>query len=81
LSKFCQKRCFYKWDCQEKNDAAAWEFEPYKAWMAYTAIIFLSKVRFADGAVWRQDKHKLAKKITEATNLMFKEEQLEEKGK
>ena len=37
----------------KSNDTAVWEFELYKAWMAYTAIIFLSKVRFADGTVWR----------------------------
>jgi len=64
---------------EKSNDTVTWEFKPYKAWMAYTAIIYLSKVRFADGTVWRQDKHKLAKKITEVTDLMFKEEQLEEK--
>jgi len=37
----------------KSEDTAMWEFKPYKAWMAYTAIIFLSKVRFADGTVWR----------------------------
>jgi len=62
-----------------KEETAIWKFDPYKGWMAYTVIIYLSKVRFADDTIWRQDKHRLSKRITEATDLLFKEEQLEEK--
>jgi len=64
---------------KEEKEIAIWKFDPYKGWMAYTVIIYLSKVRFADDTIWRQDKLRLSKKITEATDLLFKEEQLEEK--
>ena len=56
-----------------------WEHSPYKVWMVYTVIISVSKVRFLDGTMWRQDKHRTGQKIGEVTEMLFEEEQLEEK--
>lgn len=57
----------------------AWEFDPYKGWMAYTVIVYLSQVRFRDESVWRQEGTRLSDRIIEATDLLFKQEQLKEK--
>jgi len=56
-----------------------WEFDPYKGWMAYTVIVYLSRIRFGDDTVWRQEGTRLSDRIIEATDLLFKEEQLKEK--
>ena len=56
-----------------------WTFDPYKGWMAYTVIVYLSRIRFADDTVWRQKETRLSDRIIEATDLLFKEEQLKEK--
>ena len=56
-----------------------WEFDPYKGWMSYTVIVYLSQVRFSDESVWGQEGTRLSDRIMEATDLLFKEEQLKEK--
>lgn len=56
-----------------------WETSIYNARMSYTAIVYLAKVRFETDVVWRQDKDRIAQEIVEATNLLFKKEQLEER--
>jgi len=62
-----------------QSGSVTWEFDPYRASMAYTVIISVRKVRFLDGTIWRQDKHRVGQKIGEVTEMLFKEEQLEEK--
>jgi len=56
-----------------------WEFDPYKGWIAYTVIVYLSQVRFGDHSVWRQEGTRLSDRIIEVTDLLFKAEQLKEK--
>ena len=64
---------------KDYEGTVTWEFDPYKGWMAYTVIVYLSQVRFSDESVWRQEGTRLSDRITEATDLLFKEEQLKEK--
>ena len=58
-----------------------WKPSFYNDWMSYTVIVYLSKVRFSDGTVWRQDKDRVARKIEETVRVLFKKEQLEENRK
>lgn len=52
-----------------------WGFDRHEGWMAYTAIVYVDRVRFADGSVWKQDRAKLSDKIKEI-GVLFQEEQL-----
>jgi len=49
----------------------------YNYWTSYTAIVFLNRVRFSDGTIWRQDKERVAEEIAKTTRVLFKKEQLE----
>jgi len=64
---------------KDREGTRTWEFDPYKGWMAYTVIVYLSQVRFGDDSVWRQEGSRLSDRIIETTDLLFKEEQLKEK--
>ena len=50
-------------------------------WMAYTAIVYLDKVRLRNGAVWKQNRKRVAEEIRKIEGIFFEETQLEEKEK
>jgi len=51
----------------------------YKDWSTHTVVIFLDRVRFADGTIWRRPEIDITQKLGKLTDILFKPEQLEEK--
>lgn len=58
-----------------------WKPNIYKNWSTHTIIIFLDKVRFVDGTIWRRPEIEVTEELGKLKDILFKPEQLEEKRK
>ncbi|MBA7497174.1 hypothetical protein ES702_07785 [subsurface metagenome] len=62
-------------------DKGKWKSNVYKDWSTHTIIVFLDRVRFADGTIWRRDELHITKELSEVKDILFNPEQLKEKRK
>jgi len=64
-----------------KGERGRWKPNIYKDWSTHTIIVFLDRVRFADGTIWRRDELDITKELSEVKDILFNPEQLKEKRK
>ena len=59
----------------------SWDVDIYREWSAHTVIVFLDRIRFADGTIWRRSEAEITLELNKLKYILFKPEQLEEKRK
>jgi len=64
-----------------KEERGRWKPNIYKDWSTHRIIVFLDRVRFADGTIWRRDELDITKELSEVKDILFNPEQLKEKRK
>lgn len=64
-----------------KGERGRWKANIYKYWSTHTIIMFLDRVRFADGTIWRRNELDITKELSEVKDILFNPEQLKEKRK
>lgn len=61
---------------QGETMRSGWKPNIYKDWATGTVIIFLDKIRFEDGTIWKRDEVDITKELSELKEFLFKPEQL-----
>ena len=60
---------------------SSWKVNIYREWSTHTMIVFLDRIRFADGTIWRRSEAEITLELNKLKYILFKPEQLEEKRK
>ena len=64
-----------------ETEYSSWKPNIYKDWSTHTIVVFLDKVRFVDGTVWRRPEDEITLEINKLKYILFRPEQLKEKRK